>query len=100
MQLLFNLNLCFYQSPCIYKFVITNYTVYIEPVLLNVLISSLEEKTEYTLKKFAKDSNLGDAVSTLEGRNIIWRTVYNLEDWANRNLIKFNHNKCKVLYLG
>lgn len=70
-----------------------------EPVLLHVFIRSLEEKTEPTLKKFAKDPNLGDAVSMLEGSTTTQRKVDNLEDWANKNLIKFNHNKCKVLRL-
>ena len=63
------------------KFIfLSNYTVYTEPVLLNVFISSLEEKTERTLKKFAKDLNLGDALSMLEGRITIQRNVDNLED--------------------
>lgn len=48
---------------------------------------------ECTLKKFAKDPNFGDAVSILEGRTAIQRNVDNLDDWANRNLIKFNHNR-------
>lgn len=64
-----------------------------EPVLLNVFISSMEKTMECTLKKFAKDPNFGDAVSILEGRTAIQRNVDNLDDWANRNLIKFNHNR-------
>lgn len=71
-----------------------------EPVLLHVFIRSLEEKTERTLKKFAEHPNLGDAVSMLEDSTTTQRKVDNLEDWANKNLIKFNHNKCKVLHLG
>lgn len=39
-----------------------------EPVLLNVLTSSLQEKTEHILKEFAEDPNLGDAVRMLDGR--------------------------------
>lgn len=99
MQLLFNLNLCFYHSPSIYNSVINNYTMYIEPVLLEIFTSSLEEKTKCTLNEFEKTPNLGDAVSMPEGRTTIQGNVDYLENWTNRNLIKFNHNKCKTLRL-
>ena len=70
-----------------------------KPVLLNVL-STAWRRRQHTLKKSAKDPNLGDAVSRLTGQTTIQRNVDNLKDWANTNLIKLNHNKCKVLHLG
>ncbi|KAK4826478.1 hypothetical protein QYF61_009474 [Mycteria americana] len=50
-----------------------------------IFINDLKEEMEYTLTKFADDTKQGD----LDG----------LEEWTNRDLMKFNKDKCKVLYL-
>ncbi|GAB0180260.1 short transient receptor potential channel 4 [Grus japonensis] len=61
-------------------------------------ISDLE-KMKSTLKKFADDTKLKRPADVLKTR-LPFRDQDSLEEQADRSLVKFNRDKCKVLNLG
>ena len=68
-------------------------------VLFNIFISDMDKGTESTLSKFADDTKLRGVAGTSEGCATISQALHRMENWAGRNLMRFNKSKCRVLHL-
>lgn len=51
---------------------------------------------ESTLTMFADEIKLAGMVEMSEGRVVLLRDLGRLEEWASKNSVKFNKDKCKV----
>ena len=60
----------------------------------------VDEGIDPTLSEFAEDAELGGVAGTLQGFPTVQQDLDRLESWAERNLMRFNESKCRVLRLG
>ncbi|XP_066035376.1 triadin isoform X8 [Chamaea fasciata] len=68
-------------------------------VLFNIFIGDMDSGFQCTLSDFTDDTQVCDAVSTLEGGNNTQRDLVRFERWAEVILMKFNNAKFEVLHL-
>ncbi|PKU32248.1 rna-directed dna polymerase from mobile element jockey-like [Limosa lapponica baueri] len=64
----------------------------------NLFTDNLDNRSEYTLSKFADDTKLGRIVGLPDTHATIQADVDSLEERTNWNLMKFK-GKCQVLHL-
>ncbi|CAM4553266.1 unnamed protein product [Caretta caretta] len=68
------------------------------PVLFNIFIN-VDDGMDCTLSKFTDDTKMGGEVDLLDDRDRVQSDLDILEDWAKRNLMRLNKDKCKVTLL-
>lgn len=68
------------------------------PVLFNIFVSDLEKAMVGTLIKFADDTKQWE--SWIQSRAGCHPKDLSLEEWADRNIMKFIKDKCEVLQPG
>lgn len=62
--------------------------------MLALVTSSLTTWTECTLGKLADDMKLGRVAHAPDGCAAIQRNLERLENWKERNMLKFSKEKC------
>lgn len=70
------------------------------PVPFNIFVNDLEEVVQHCLLKFEDETKPRGTINMPEGRAATQRDLGRVEEWANRNLMKFNKDECKVLHWG
>lgn len=55
---------------------------------------------EFTLSKFVESTKWRGAFDTPDGRATVWKELSRLQNWAEKNFMNFNPEKCHVLHLG
>uniref|UniRef100_A0A8C3PDM1 Reverse transcriptase domain-containing protein n=1 Tax=Chrysemys picta bellii TaxID=8478 RepID=A0A8C3PDM1_CHRPI len=70
------------------------------PILFNLFITDLGTKCRSGLIKFADDTKLAGIANSEKDQDILQGDLDDLVNWSNRNRMKFNSEKCKVMHLG
>jgi len=70
------------------------------PVLFSFFISDLEKGTECTFSKFTGYTKLGGVADITKDCAATQSDLNRLQQWAEKNIVKFNKGKCIVLHPG
>ena len=70
------------------------------PLLFTIFINDLDTNLTNFIMKFADDSKLWGRVDDEKGIKNMQKDLDLLSDWANKNQMPFNVNKCKVMHIG
>src|SRR6202142_2140767 len=69
-------------------------------ILFSIFINDLDDGIKNVINKFADDTKLMGLTRTLEQINGVREDLKKLDDWTVLWQMKFNVDKCKVMYLG
>ena len=69
------------------------------PLLFTIFINDLPEETEDAVMAalFADDTKVYRSIKSMADCIFLQNTLTNFDDWSQRNNIRFNASKCKVL---
>ena len=70
------------------------------PVLFLIYINDLDQDLVSKISKFADDTKLGKAVSTLEDCQSLQKDLDSLHNWSLEWQMEFNADKCSIIHLG
>ncbi|KAJ7426610.1 rna-directed dna polymerase from mobile element jockey-like [Willisornis vidua] len=68
-------------------------------MLFSIFICDLRDGMKYSLTKFSDDTTLKGEVDTWERTRTLQEDLDRLEELGNKNIMKLNKEKCKVLPL-
>ena len=70
------------------------------PIFFYIFVTDTDSGVECTLPTFVDDTKLCDVVSTPKRQDAMQGDLDRLENWAQKDLMRFNKLKCKILHLG
>jgi hypothetical protein len=70
------------------------------PILFTIFINDLDDGIKNIIKKFADDTKIMGMAGSIEQVYGIREDLSRLDEWSQRWQMKFNVDKCKVMYLG
>ena len=70
------------------------------PLIFTIFIDDIDEQVLCEISKFVDDPKIASRVNTFNDVRSLQRTLDKLVTQANRWEMKFNVNKCGVMYIG
>ena len=70
------------------------------PCLFVIYINDIDDNVSSKILKFADDTKITASIYSVEEQHILQTDLTRLMEWSEEWQMKFNVNKCKVMYLG